>query len=140
MLIRNAVGFIAARKRGPTSPRVSSVSGVCSVTTVRALRELLEADRLGAGGADRLVGDHGIVGDDVHAEPGRALGDRAPDRAEADDAQGLARDAAYRSRARARPVAGADGAVVEVHAAREAEQEREHVLGDLLAAEARARW
>jgi hypothetical protein len=104
---------------------------------VRPLRQLLEAGRLGAGGADRLVGDHRVMCNHVHADPGRALGDRAPDRAEADDSEDLAGDAAHRACARARPVAGPHRAVVEMHAPRQAEQQREHVLGDLLGAEAR---
>ncbi len=138
VLIRKAVGFIAARKRSPDEPAGRVGQRRVQRHDVGPLRQLLERHRLGAGGTDRVVLDAGSCAIDVacRSQP-RALGDGAPDRAEADDAERLAGDAADRARARARPVAGAHRAVVEVHAAGEAEQQREHVLGDLLAAEAR---
>ena len=73
-----------------TNPRVSSVSGRCSVRKSAAAKTSSGGlDVLGAELAEALRRDERVVADDAHAEPERAPGDLAADPAEAEHAERL---------------------------------------------------
>ncbi len=78
LLAEHAVGF--------------SVERYVDGDEIGACQQLLELDRFGAGLADHLLGQVGIVNDDPHLQPQRPLHHQAADLAGADHAKGLAGD------------------------------------------------
>jgi len=73
---------------------------------------------------------HRVVGDHCHAEPARQRRGELADRAEADQAQGLARRLAAVGQRIARPLPGRHRSAAPVGAAQQQQRRGDHVLGD----------
>ncbi len=101
---------------------------------VGRLEQPLEAHALDARRRQRLRRHIGIMGDDPHAEGLRLGGDRARNIAEADQAEDLAAQTPDRHDRRHFPAARLHQAVGEGNLAREREQQRHGVVGNLVQA------
>src|ERR1700694_1895790 len=95
---------------------------------VRALEQLVQAHELDVEQLRPLDRDDRVVGDDLHLEPMRALGDLGADVAKPDHPEGLAADLGA-DELRASPLSALDRRVGLRHPAREREEQRNSVLG-----------
>ena len=115
--------------RGRSSPRVSGVSGRCSVrNSAAASTSSSVSARSTPSSRNRSARDERVVGDDAHPEPERAARDLLADAAEAEHAERLAGelDAAP---ARALPAALLERGVRLRDVARERDEQADRVLG-----------